>query len=273
MAGKRKSFEDPRGGLVFHFLGIVQEARPPYFIMENVKGLMSAKDGEGRPGGALRMLDERFKEMGYTVAVHLVNSADYGVPQQRERAIFIGSRDGQVIDMLRPSHPKGWWRTLGDALLGLDPRGDLREPLEFTQFPPSQLKYLAMLRAGQNWRDLPPECAAEAMGGAYHSGGGKVGFFRRLAWDKPCPTLMTSPTQKATCLCHPDELRPLSVREYARVQEFSDDWQFAGDTEDKYRLIGNAVPTGLGFAVGQAVLKHMRAETSTKGEQACPSTM
>lgn len=92
------------------------------------------------------------------------------------------------------------------------------------------------------------------MGGAYESGGGKVGFYRRLSYSQPSPTLVTSPVQKATMMCHPTEDRPLSIREYARVQQFPDDWVFMGTSAAKYRQIGNAVPVGLALALGKAVL-------------------
>ncbi|MFP4300304.1 MAG: DNA cytosine methyltransferase, partial [Spirulinaceae cyanobacterium] len=118
-----------------------------------------------------------------------------------------------------------------------------------------RLQYLKLLKAGQNWRSLPKELQPEAMGGAYQSGGGKVGFYRRLAWDKPSPTITTSPHQKATDMCHPVELRPLSVRECARIQTFPDDWQFCGSITSKYRQIGNAVPVKLAEAIGQHLVR------------------
>jgi DNA (cytosine-5)-methyltransferase 1 len=98
------------------------------------------------------------------------------------------------------------------------------------------------------------------MGGAYKSEGGKVGFYRRLAWDKPSPTVTTSPHQKATDMCHPDELRPLSVRECARIQTFPDDWVFYGSTASKYRQIGNAVPVLLGEAIGQYLYQIIKGD-------------
>ena len=111
-----------------------------------------------------------------------------------------------------------------------------------------------MVPEGGNWRDLPPDIIPIAMGGAYQSGGGKVGFYRRLSYEQPAPTVVTSPVQKATMMCHPRQTRPLSVREYARIQQFPDSWIFTGTTAAKYRQIGNAVPVGLAEAIGRAVL-------------------
>ncbi len=108
-----------------------------------------------------------------------------------------------------------------------------------------------------NWRYLRDKFDDDylklVMGGAYSSTGGRVGFWRRLSFDKPCPTLVASPVQKATSLCHPVETRPLSVREYARVQQFPDDYTFEGPTQSKYTQIGNAVPVELANALGDAI--------------------
>lgn len=274
-AGKRASFQDPRGQVMFDFLRIVSEVRPQFFVMENVRGLLSAaikhvpldqrKNGSGKvnpdeaKGSVVALLKEEMARMGYTVSAELVNSADYGAPQKRERVVFIGSRDGFQItmppamyvdsgDMFTPA-----WKTLGDALKDLKEKSP-----EIIPFSTSRKKYLKMLKAGQNWRNLPEDVIPDAMGGAYKSGGGKVGFYRRLSFDRPCPTVPTSPCQKSTCLCHPTELRPLSVREYARVQQFPDSWIFRGSIAAKYRQIGNAVPVGLGYQIARSIMKNLK---------------
>jgi DNA (cytosine-5)-methyltransferase 1 len=110
-----------------------------------------------------------------------------------------------------------------------------------------------MLIVGQNWRDLPPEVQQAAMGASWFAGGGKTGFYRRLSWDKPSPTLVTRPTMPATDLCHPDELRPLSVEEYAAIQTFPKSHIVCGKLDDQYRQIGNAVPC----LFGEAIARHL----------------
>lgn len=201
------------------------------------------------------------KGIGYEVVYGLLNAADYGVPQTRERVIFIGSRDGENISLPLPTHSVAGagglqkWRTFKDAVMGLEDQLP-----EFVSYSEGRLKYLRLLKAGQNWRNLPDELKAEAMGGAYNSGGGKVGFYRRLSWDKPAPTVTTSPHQKATDMCHPEELRPLSVRECARVQTFPDDWVFYGSVVSKYRQIGNAVPVIFAKAIGEYLGKVKNAQ-------------
>jgi DNA (cytosine-5)-methyltransferase 1 len=275
-AGKRGSVMDPRGSLFVDFIRIVEEIHPRFFVMENVRGLLSAPvrhrphrqrvggdplEADEVAGAALRVVLAEMKRIGYEVVYGLLNAADYGVPQTRERVIFIGSREGEIVSLPLQTHsetgagglPK--WRTFRDAIAGLnDPQP------ECVPYSESRLKYLRLLKAGQNWRYLPDNLKAEAMGGAYKSEGGKVGFYRRLSWDKPAPTVTTSPHQKATDMCHPDELRPLSVRECARLQTFPDDWVFYGATASKYRQIGNAVPVLLAKAIGEYVCRWVRGE-------------
>lgn len=268
--GKRLSLGDEnRGGLFRHFVRIVREARPRFFIMENVKGVLSAairhrplnQRGPGftplsedeELGSALKVICTELGQLGYKIVYGLVNCADYGVPQKRYRVVFIGSRDGESINIPSATHfqnaePK--WQTLSDALLDL---GD--ESPEYLKFSPERQRLLEMLKEGENWTALPSKFQKLALGKAFDSWGGRVGFCRRLSWNSPCPTLTTSPNGRATTLCHPTEIRPLSVKEYARIQQFPPDWEFVGSTSQKYIQIGNAVPIGLGKALGIMLLK------------------
>ncbi len=276
-AGKRGSVGDPRGSLFMEFIRIVDEIKPRFFLMENVKGLLSApirhrphdRRGLGCPqlepdeiaGAALQVILAEMKRIGYEVVYDLLNTADYGVPQCRERVIFIGYKSNDPVTLPLPTHSqkgtgkKPKWLTLREGLKDL-----VDSPPEFVPYSESRLKYLRLLTAGQNWKDLPSELKAAAMGGAYKSEGGKVGFYRRLAWEKPSPTVTTSPHQKATDMCHPDELRPLSVRECARIQTFPDEWVFHGSTTSKYRQIGNAVPVLLGKAIGEYLYQVIKGD-------------
>lgn len=281
-AGKRGSVMDPRGSLFMDFIRIVKEVQPRFFLMENVKGLLSAPlchrpinqrgkdypplEPDEMPGSALKVVLSEMKNIGYNVVYNLLEAADYGVPQNRERVIFIGSRDGETPTFPIPKYcqdgkilPK--WRTLKDALTAL-----VDTEVEFMSYSESRLKYLRLLESGQNWKHLPEELKQEAMGGAYNSGGGKVGFYRRLSWDKPSPTITTSPHQKATDMCHPVELRSLTVRESARIQTFPDDWIFYGSVSSKYKQIGNAVPVLLAKEMGIYLLNLIHGNKS-KGKE------
>jgi DNA (cytosine-5)-methyltransferase 1 len=275
-AGRRGSIGDPRGGLFANFAAVVDAARPRFFVMENVRGILSAsirhrplaERGAGAPplradekqGSAFRVIHNVLEhQLGYQVVVGLVDSADYGVPQNRVRVIILGSRDREfasndIEEIMPPTH-RGRWQTLRDAIARLP-----RHNPEHQRYTADREAIMRLVPPGKNWRwfrDNPKygdEFVRRIMGGAWGADGGKVGFFRRLEWDKPSPTLPTSPIQKSTSLCHPDKNRPLSVQEYAAIQQFPPDYEFAGGTAQKYKQIGNAVPVGLGFAIGNALL-------------------
>ena len=271
-AGKRLGLNDERGNVFLHFIDLIGGIRPRYAVIENVRGLLSAslvhrpleQRGKGhppltheeQPGGALQFIIAHLEQQGYTVSFELYNTANFGVPQVRERLVLFCSRDGATIPAMNPTHDaKGRdgmqpWRTLREVI------DDLAGPGECMKYPERRLHYFRMLGPGQNWRDLPAEIIPEAMGKAYFAAGGKVGFFRRLAWDRPAPTVVTCPTMPATDLAHPCEDRPLSVQEYARIQTFPDDWRFAGSLADRYKQIGNAVPVEFGKVVGQHLLAY-----------------
>ena len=266
-AGKRLGINDPRGSLFMDFIRMIDYIRPRFFIMENVKGIISAplkhvsaaerdeNDPEQRLGTVLDVILAEFEKLGYKTVYGLLDAVNYGVPQFRERFVLIGSRDNENIFLPLPTHfhmhqnKEYQWQTVRAAI------GELEaDDGECAAFSEERLKFLKMVPEGGNWRDLPKDVIPVAMGGAYKSGGGKVGFYRRLSYDQPSPTVVTSPVQKATMMCHPTQDRPLSVKEYARIQQFPDNWIFTGTTASKYRQIGNAVPIGLAEAIGKAVL-------------------
>lgn len=258
-AGKRLGINDPRGSLFRDFVRMIDEIRPRFFVMENVKGLMSAtlKDDKGEDTNTkvLDIILDEFKKLNYKTVYGILDAVNYGVPQFRERFVLIGSRDNESIFLPIPTHfhihqnAAYRWNTLSDAIRDLENVNG-----ECATFSENRLHYLRMVPEGGNWKDLPKDILQEAMGGAYMSGGGKVGFYRRLSYTQPCPTVVTSPVQKATMMCHPKKDRPLSVAEYARIQQFPDDWKFIGTTVSKYKQIGNAVPIGLAKAIGEMLI-------------------
>ena len=286
-AGRRASVSDPRGGLFANFVTMVEGTQPRFFAFENVRGLLSAAirhrplelrgpeaaplDEDEELGSLLKrvLLPELRERLKYEVVYGLANAADYGTPQTRQRVIFLGSRDREfgtdqwpdqempLAELMPPTHARdetpdrARWRDLRWALDGLNGRRQ-----EFIAYSRARKAIYRKIPAGKNWRhlrDRHPAFLEEAMGGALHATGGRVGFWRRLTFDRPCPTVSTSPIQKGTGLCHPRKLRPLSVREYARVQEFPDDYELTGTLASRYRQIGNAVPVGLGRAIGRAL--------------------
>ena len=258
-AGKRLGINDPRGSLFKEYVRMIDGIRPRFFVMENVKGLMSSplkdENGNSTGGKVLDVILSEFAKLNYSTVYGVLDAVNYGVPQFRERFVLIGSRDNEKIFLPAPTHfhihqnPEYRWRTLGDTIKDLEDANG-----ECAEFGENRLKYLRMVHEGENWKNLPESFIQEAMGGAYKSGGGKVGFYRRLSYSQPSPTVVTSPIQKATMMCHPTKDRPLSVAEYARIQQFPDDWNFIGTTVEKYKQIGNAVPVGLARAIGQMLV-------------------
>ncbi len=268
-AGKRLGINDPRGSLFLDYVRMIDAIRPRFFVMENVKGLISAmlkdENGKDTTTKVIDIILEEFQKLNYKTVYGVLDAVNYGVPQFRERFIMIGSRDNENVFLPSPTHfhihqEKNYrWKTLGETIRDLENKVD-----ECASFGEKRLSYLRMVPEGGNWRNLPPEIVKEAMGGAYASGGGKVGFYRRLSYSQPSPTLTTSPIQKATMMCHPTQDRPLSVAEYRRIQQFPDDWTIIGNTTAKYRQIGNAVPVGLAAAIGKAVIATANNEEEIK---------
>ena len=262
-AGGRKSLEDTRGNCVLEFIKKVEEIRPRYFVMENVRGLLSAainpnadqENSDRVPGSAIRHIAKLLAGAGYTISFALFDSANYGVPQARERVIIFGNRGKKRIPLPQPTHSKDGeitdrkWVTLKEAFACLNGK----KP-HFVTFSEKRLRFYKLLKAGQYWKHLPQHLQEEAMGPSYFLGGGKTGFYRRLAWNKPSPTLCTRPNMPATDLCHPTKLRPLSIEEYEAIQQFPKGWELAGNLTEQYRQIGNAVPVGLGYMAGRAII-------------------
>ena len=251
-AGKRLGFEDARGTLFYEFARAVKEVNPPICIGENVKGLLSHDNGKTLQG-MISILDE----IGYNVVpVQILKAIHYKVPQKRERLILVGIR--RDID-IKYEYPKPYKKiyNLKDALK----KGELFDsnvPKSLgAKYPESKRVVLDLVPPKGYWRDLPVDIQKDFMGASFYLGGGKTGMARRIGWDEPCLTLTCSPAQKQTERCHPDETRPFTVREYARIQTFPDDWEFSGPMAQQYKQIGNAVPVNLGREVGYSIIKFL----------------
>lgn len=266
-AGKKLGFEDTRGTLFFEFARAVKETQPKVFLAENVRGLLTHEDGR-----TLAAITDVIDELGYyLVPPRVLKAVFYKVPQKRERLFLVGIRKDWA-EKVQFHWPSPYYRilTLQDALKA----GELYEydvPVSDGQkYPPRKAEIMAKVPAGGYWKDLPDDLQREYMQKSYFLGGGKTGMARRLAWDEPSLTLTCAPAQKQTERCHPEETRPLTVREYARIQTFPDDWQFEGSQGAQYRQIGNAVPVNLAYAVGRSLIRLLNdmEEISNKGIQA-----
>lgn len=274
-AGKRQAFSDPRGKAMIKYAEIVEQLQPKAFILENVKGLLSAAikhrplkergnnfpplEPDEMPGSALQYILNKFPS--YKINKDILNAALYGVAQKRERVFLVGIRKDLNKTFIFPEQTHASiasgtvkkWITFEDIINDLKNKVEVHD---YVNYSPERLKYMKMIpQGGGNWRDLPESVRRDAMGGAYESGGGKVGFYRRIKLNEPAPTLLTSPMQKSTNLGHPLEDRPLSIQEYLAIQGFPIDYNISGTLNDKYTQIGNAVPVKLAEIIGKAVLK------------------
>lgn len=237
-AGKKLGFEDTRGTLFFEFARAVREIQPKIFMAENVRGIISHDQGR-----TLKTIVQILQDMDYNVEYRLMNAVNYGVPQKRERVIIVGIKNNYKFVFPKQQNKIV---TIREALKNVPPS-------EGMQYSEKRRKVLELVPPGGCWRDLPLDIQKEFMGKSFFSGGGRTGMARRLSWDEPSLTLTTSPSQKQTERCHPDETRPFTVREYARIQTFPDWWEFKGSLSDKYKQIGNAVPVKLAYQLGLAI--------------------
>jgi len=284
-AGRRRTTQDARGALLWDFLRFVEAIQPKMFLMENVRGLLSAAinhrplaqrpERGGAPlsedeksGSVIRLFADDLQQIDpkYHMDCFEVNAVNYGAPQLRERALFAGNRFGAQLEFPDPSHggpehcalvkddlftaPPSLqpWATLRDAI------GEANDPGEvIMDFSPRKKQFLSRVPPGSNWRSLSIADQQESMGKAWHAKGGRSGWWRRLSYDLPCPTLVTMPNHASTSLCHPTEVRALSLREYARIQEFPAGWSFVGTAAQQYAQVGNAVPVRLGAIAGGVI--------------------
>ena len=251
-AGKKLGLADARGTLFYEFARVVKEVNPPICIGENVRGLLSHENGK-----TLQGMISILNEIGYNVVpVQVLKAVNYRVPQKRERLILVGIRKDIELQYEYPKPYKKVYN-LRDALK----KGELFDSIVpkslGANYPKSKIEVLDLVPQKGYWRDLPLRIQKKFMGGSFYLSGGKTGIARRIGWDEPCLTLTCSPAQKQTERCHPDETRPFTVREYARIQTFPDDWKFEGSIAQQYKQIGNAVPVNLGKEVGYSIIKFL----------------
>lgn len=277
--GKRL-IDDPRGKLFQEYYRILNELRPKIFVFENVKGLLSMQGGE-----LIKTIIALFESLGYRMHRRLLNAADYGTPQVRERVILVGTLDQRPFIYPRPTHynpelgvPSDNTRkpyvTLGEALGDLpsiktgeqglhyttDPQNDYQHlmrrnaPLEIQEHevPKNGDKLVAIMEAlpdGGSPKDIPEELRPTS---------GFANCYCRLWWDRPSTTITRNLGCVSSSRCvHPRDPRPLSTREGARLQGFPDDYIFCGKRGDKHLQIGNAVPTFLSKAIKDSVKSYL----------------
>ena len=251
-AGNKAGFEDARGTLFFELARAVKETHPKVFMGENVKGLFTHDEGK-----TLSVIKSVIADLGYTlVEPRVLKAILYQVPQKRERLILIAIRN-DIAEKVKFKWPDPYERivNLRDAFYkGILYDCDVPESIG-QEYPKRKKEIMSMVPEGGFWKDLPDEIQREYMKGSYFLGGGKTGIARRLSLEEPSLTLTCAPAMKQTERCHPIESRPLTVREYARIQTFPDEWVFKGKMAEQYKQIGNAVPVNLAYAIGRSLIR------------------
>jgi DNA (cytosine-5)-methyltransferase 1 len=251
-AGKKLGMNDARGTLFYEFARAVKEVNPAICIGENVKGLLSHDKGKTIEG-----IISILEEIGYNVVpVQVLKAIHYNVPQKRERVILVGIRKDIDISYSYPKKNRKIYN-LYDALKKSELYDCDVPKSEGAKYPDHKKAVLELVPPKGYWRNLPDDIQKKYMGKSYYLGGGKTGIARRIGWDEPSLTLTCSPAQKQTERCHPEETRPFTVREYARIQTFPDDWVFEGSLSQQYKQIGNAVPCNLGQEIGYSIIKFL----------------
>ena len=256
-AGKKLGFNDARGTLFYEFARTVQTVKPTIVIGENVRGLHRHDDGK-----TLKIMLNTLKELGYRVSYTILRAQYLDVPQKRERLIIYGIKNLKKNNKIKFIKPKenDYMVTMGDALKNCP------ESIG-SEYPERKKEILSLVPPGGYWRDLAVELQKEYMLKSYYLSGGKTGMARRLSWDEPSLTLTCAPAQKQTERCHPDETRPLRLREYARIQTFPDDWLFSGSMSSQYKQMGNAVPVNLGYHIGKSIVSMLDGKINNKMQE------
>ena len=268
-------WDDPRNGLLKHYVNALAILRPKWFIMENVEGLLTAKGGIYVYEAA-----RAFIKLGYSIRIDKIYAQEYGIPQRRKRTFVIGNRLGMEFNLPEPIvHVHGRIFKNADVTLRhtigelpnptLDksspicysgkPKHEWEEQLRdgnkklYDHFTPKiegvQLERIRHLKPGQSMKDLPESLHHKSFkrrayrrvrdGMPTERRGGAPSGIKRLIFDEPSLTITGAAIRE---FIHPEANRPLTLRECARIQTFPDWFRFQGNTSEKIKQIGNAIP-------------------------------
>lgn len=226
LVGKKAGIKDDINGKLYEkYAQYVEHFLPKVFVAENVKGILSANKGE-----AIKVIRKRFEETGYNVKVFLVNFADLGVPQLRQRVLFIGVRKNIKTEFIPPE-----FTHVGNHVSVIEAFEDIDTNCPnhtFIKQLDSTIEKINSIPEGGNYEDLPEHLAVKGL---------MSNIYRRLERDKPAYTVIAS-GGGGTWTYHYEEPRALTNRERARLQGFPDDFKFKGTNTEVRRQIGNAVP-------------------------------
>ena len=263
-AGRMRSFRDSRGTLYTHFVRLARELQPRYVLFENVRGLVTARDVDGKPGSALKAILRDFEQLGYRTNVQLLNLADFGGWQRRVRAFILMAREYAPPRFPEPTHQSS---KRGELQLSLSGESDRRRWSTLREFlaenedqereeycrPTERLAGLLMNVGDGNGLRSAGTRETTRPGGHW---GYRQGTFIADP-NLPARTVTAASTQDWIRLAD-GSLRRLTLRECARLQYFPRDWAFVGNRASRFRQIGNAVPANVGQVLGEAMMTHRR---------------
>lgn len=261
MIGQRKK-DDRRNSLFEEVVRVTKITNPKIVVIENVVGLLSMTTKEGKD--VKEQIVEEFNNLGYNVKYRVLNAADYGVPQQRKRVIFIITKPDYNVEFPEPRYTEENYITVGQAIGNVDPNGDeylvpdcdfqkqmagRKDICNHVRRQSNELvtKRMSFIPQGGNWKDIPEELGTG--GGTYSNA------YKRLDLKKPSVTIKHA---AKAMIIHPTENRILTVRECARLQSFDDNFVLTGNGSDQHQQLANAVPPLLGKAIAEEIYKGLK---------------
>ena len=266
--GQRKTIHDERNFLFKYYVRVVELVKPQYFVMENVPNLLTAEKGYFR-----KEIEELFNSMGYQLKMGILNASDYGVPQNRRRAVIIGKQGGAAPGLPKP---RNITVTIWDAISDLAylSSGEGEEEQEYRGKPRSE--YQKKLRGGSGtWRNhvatrhsrlalerlamIPPNAGKEVLPEEHLTRSIYSGTWTRMRKDEISVTITTRfDTPSSGKFTHPFLDRAITVREAARIQSFPDSFRFVGSKGSQMKQVGNAVPPLLAGAIAEVVMNDLK---------------
>lgn len=269
--GQRKTIHDERNFLFKYYVSVVELVNPKYFVMENVPNLLTAEGGYFR-----HEIEELFNKLGYSLEYGVLNASDYGVPQNRRRAVIIGKLNG---DAPKLPVPKRNDVTIWDAISDLAylESGEGSEEQEYKY--PAESDYEKMLRkdssklfnhiatkhsplALERLALIPPNAGREVLPEEHLTKSIYSGTWTRMKKDEISVTITTRfDTPSSGKFTHPFLNRAITVREAARIQSFPDNFHFVGNKGSQMKQVGNAVPPLLAAAIAEVIMNDIKEET------------
>ena len=266
--GQRKTIHDERNFLFKYYVRVVELVKPRYFVMENVPNLLTAEKGYFR-----KEIEELFNSMGYQLKMGILNASDYGVPQNRRRAVIIGKRGGAAPGLPKP---RNITVTIWDAISDLAylSSGEGEEEQEYRGKPRSE--YQKKLRGGsailrnhvatrhsslalERLAMIPPNAGKEVLPEEHLTRSIYSGTWTRMRKDEISVTITTRfDTPSSGKFTHPFLDRAITVREAARIQSFPDSFRFVGSKGSQMKQVGNAVPPLLAGAIAEVVMNDLK---------------